>query len=83
VQHKAPAHVENVLASSSAAMDEIDAYSESSVDDIADFSATDDFAELEGESDVLKKTTTSDLEAELAGIDLGEFDIDLEDDGRI
>jgi len=83
VQHKAPAHVENILASSSAAMDEIDAYSESSVDDIADFSATDDFAELEGESDVLKKTTTSDLEAELAGIDLGEFDIDLEDDGRI
>ncbi|OUS18231.1 hypothetical protein A9Q88_01585 [Gammaproteobacteria bacterium 50_400_T64] len=83
VQHKAPAHVEDVLASSSAAMDEIDAFSESAIDDITDFSATDDFAELEGESDVLKKTTVSDLEAELAGIDLGEFDIDFEDDGRI
>ncbi len=80
---KAPAHVADVLASSSAAMDEIDAYSESAVDDVADFSATDDFAELEGESEVLKKTTVSDLEAELAGIDLGEFDIDFEDDGRI
>jgi len=80
---KAPAHVEDVLASSSAAMDEIDAFSESAVDDIADFSASDDFAELEGESEVLKKTTVSDLEAELAGIDLGEFDIDFEDDGRI
>ncbi len=80
---KAPAHVEDVLASSSAAMDEIDAYSESAIDDIADFSATDDFAELEGESEVLKKTTVSDLETELAGIDLGEFDIDFEDDGRI
>ncbi|MBQ0719655.1 MAG: methyl-accepting chemotaxis protein [Gammaproteobacteria bacterium] len=82
-RHKAPAHVESVLASSSAAMDEIDAYSESATDDIADFSATDDFSELEGESEVLKKTTVSDLEAELAGIDLGEFDIDFEDDGRI
>ncbi len=80
---KAPAHVADVLASSSAAMDEIDAYSESAVDDVADFSATDEFAELEGESEVLKKTTVSDLEAELAGIDLGEFDIDFEDDGRI
>ena len=80
---KAPAHVEDVLASSSAAMDEIDAYSESAIDDIADFSAVDDFAELEGESEVLRKTTVSDLETELAGIDLGEFDIDLEDDGRI
>lgn len=80
---KAPAHVEGVLASSSAAMDEIDAFSESAIDDIADFSATEDFAELEGESEVLKKTTVSDLEAELAGIDLGEFDIDFEDDGRI
>ncbi len=80
---KPPAHVENVLASSSAAMNEIDAYSESAIDDITDFSATDDFAELEGESEVLKKTTVSDLEAELAGIDLGEFDIDFEDDGRI
>jgi len=83
VPHQAPAHVASVLASSSAAMDEIDAYAESTVDDIADFSASDDFAELEGESAVLKKTTTSDLEAELAGIDLGEFDIDFEDDGRI
>lgn len=81
--HKAPAHVESVLASSSAAMNEIDAYSENAIDDVTDFSATDDFAELEGESEVLKKTTVSDLEAELAGIDLGEFDIDLEDDGRI
>ncbi|MBV1891764.1 MAG: methyl-accepting chemotaxis protein [Gammaproteobacteria bacterium] len=80
---KAPAHVENVLASSSAAMNEIDAYSESAIDDITDFSATDDFAKLEGESEVLKKTTVSDLETELAGIDLGEFDIDFEDDGRI
>ena len=80
---KAPAHVEDVLASSSAAMDEIDAYSESAIDDIADFSAVDDFAELEGESEVLRKTTVSDLETELAGIDLGEFDIDLEDDSRI
>ena len=83
VQHKTPAHVASVLASSSAAMDEIDAYSESAIEDIADFSATDDFAELDGESDVLKKTTISDLEQELAGIDLGEFDIDFEDDGRI
>ncbi len=83
VQHRAPAHVEDVLASSSAAMDEIDAYSESVIDDISDFSATGDFTDLEGESEVLKKTTVSDLEAELAGIDLGEFDIDLEDDGRI
>ncbi len=80
---KAPAHVAGVLASSSAAMDEIDAYSESAIDDVADFSATDEFAELEGESEVLKKTTVSDLETELAGIDLGEFDIDFEDDGRI
>ncbi|MDF1831474.1 MAG: methyl-accepting chemotaxis protein [Porticoccaceae bacterium] len=80
---KPPAHVENVLASSSAAMDEIDAYSESAIDDISDFSAVDDFTELEGESEVLKKTSISDLEAELAGIDLGEFDIDFEDDGRI
>lgn len=83
VPRKPPAHVENVLASSSAAMNEIDAYSESAIDDITDFSATDDFAELDGESEVLKKTSVSDLEAELAGIDLGEFDIDLEDDGRI
>ena len=83
VRHKTPAHVEDVLASSSAAMDEIDAFSESAIDDITDFSAADDFAELEGESDVLKKTTVSDLEAELAGIDLGEFDIDFEDDGRV
>ena len=81
--HKAPAHVESVLASSSAAMDEIDTYSENAIDDTADFAVTDDFAELEGESDVLNKTTTSDLEEELAGIDLGEFDIDFEDDGRI
>ncbi len=80
---KAPAHVQDVLASSSAAMDEIDAYSESAIDDITDFSATNDFTELEGESEVLKKTSVSDLEAELAGIDLGEFDIDFEDDGRI
>ncbi len=72
--HKPPAHVENVLASSSAAMDEIDAYSDNAIDD---------FTELEGESEVLKKATTSDLEAELAGIDLGEFDLDLEDDRRI
>lgn len=82
-RRKAPAHVEDVLANSSAAMDEIDAYSEGAIDDIADFSATDDFAELEGESEVLKKTTVSDLETELAGIDLGEFDIDFDDDGRI
>jgi len=80
---KTPAHVADVLASSSAAMDEIDAYSESAIDDVADFSASDEFAELEGESEVLKKTAVSDLEAELAGIDLGEFDIDFEDDGRI
>ncbi|OUS14034.1 hypothetical protein A9Q89_00745 [Gammaproteobacteria bacterium 53_120_T64] len=83
VPHRAPPHVADVLASSSAAMDEIDAYSANAIDDIADFSATDDFADLEGESEVLKKTTVSDLETELAGIDLGEFDIDLEDDGRI
>jgi hypothetical protein len=80
--HKTPAHVESVLASSSAAMDEIDAYSESAIDGTDDFTSTSDFAELEGESDVLKKTTTSELEDELAGIDLGEFDIDFEDDNR-
>lgn len=78
-----PAHVQSVLSMSSMALAEMDAFAERGSEAADDFPIMEDFTELEGESDVLKKPTVSDLEAELAGIDLGEFDIDLEDDGRI
>jgi len=61
-----------MLEENSAAMDEIDYLSEVAATD-------DELAEMDTGSTVLKTSFAVDLEAELAGIDLDEFELELKD----
>ena len=65
-------HVRTMLEENSAAMDEIDYLSEVAATD-------DELAEMDTGSAVLKTSFAVDLEAELAGIDLDEFELELKD----
>ncbi len=71
---KAPAHVQQVLAENSAVMDEMDYLSE--MDDIDEMD--EDLASLEEAPATVKRTFAAGLEAELASIDLDEFDLEPE-----
>ena len=71
---EAPAHVKQVLAENSAVMDEMDYLSE--MDDIEEMD--DDLASLEEAPATVKNTFAAGLEAELASIDLDEFDLEPE-----
>lgn len=68
----APARFQESLAENSAAMEEIDRLSEITPSE-------GDFTELETASAVVKKPFGADLEAELASIDLDEFDLEQKD----
>ncbi len=65
-------HIRTMLEENSAAMDEIDYLSEVAATD-------DELAEMDTGSTVLKTSFAVDLEAELAGIDLDEFELELKD----
>ncbi len=62
-------HIKQVLEENSSAMDEIDYHSEME-------SADEELADLDSESTSVTTSFSANLEAELAGIDLDEFDIE-------